>query len=98
VASGAQLREQFRSYARSVILQAGEDVSAGQRLHAPSHGGSRAESARSGGHDGTIYNLTGDREALVVEIQRLRHEQLETLLVRTLDQVRPFSFREQASA
>jgi len=88
-----RLREQFRSYAREVILEAGEDVMAAQGLHA-ARMEEVAEKARVA--VGTIYNLIGDRDALVGEILRLRHEQLVVLLTRTLEEVRPLGFREQA--
>jgi len=88
-----RLREQFQSYARAVILEAGEDVMASQGLHA-ARMEEVAQKARVA--VGTIYNLIGDRDALVAEILRLRHEELVLLLSRTLEEVRPLPFREQA--
>jgi AcrR family transcriptional regulator len=90
-----RLREQFRSYAREVILEAGEDVLATQGLHA-ARMEEVAQKARVA--VGTIYNLIGDRDALVAEILRIRHEQVVALLNKTLEQVRSLPFREQAQA
>ena len=47
---------------------------------------------------GTIYNLIGDRDALVAEILRIRNEQVVALLDATREQVRDRPFREQAQA
>ncbi|MEY4581354.1 MAG: hypothetical protein RL701_6057 [Pseudomonadota bacterium] len=95
-ASGrVRLREQFRSYARAVILEAGEDVLAAQGLHA-ARMEEVAQKARVA--VGTIYNLIGDRDALVVEILRLRHEQLVLLLNRTLEAGRALDFNGQAQS
>ena len=95
-ASGrVRLREQFRSYARTVILEAGEDVMGDQGLHA-ARMEEVAQKARVA--VGTIYNLIGDRDALVSEILKLRHEQLLLLLHQTLEAVRSKEFREQAEA
>lgn len=90
-----RLREQFRDYARSVILEAGEDVLATQGLHA-ARMEEVAQKARVA--VGTIYNLIGDRDALVAEILRIRHEQIVTLLNKTLEHVRALPFRAQAQA
>lgn len=94
-AGRVRLREQFRSYARGVILEAGEDVLATHGLHA-ARMEEVAQKARVA--VGTIYNLIGDREALVAEILRLRHEQVVSLVNKTLEQVRPLPFRQQAQA
>ena len=88
-----RLREQFRSYAREVILEAGEDVLATQGLHA-ARMEEVAQKARVA--VGTIYNLIGDRDALVAEILRIRNEQVVALLAAARDQVRGRPFREQA--
>jgi len=90
-----RLREQFRSYARQVILEAGEDVLATQGVHA-----ARMEeiAQKAGVAVGTIYNLIGDRDELVVEILRLRHEELAALLTRTFEATRALAFRAQAHA
>jgi len=92
-AGRVRLREQFRSYARAVILEAGEDVMGAHGLHA-ARMEEVAEKARVA--VGTIYNLIGDRDALVSEILRLRHEQLVLLMTRTFEDVRSLNFREQA--
>ena len=88
-----RLREQFRSYARSVILEAGEDVLASQGVFA-----ARMEEVaqRAQVAVGTIYNLIGDRDALVGEILRLRTEQVVALLHATQERVSGQPFREQA--
>lgn len=92
-----RLREQFRSYARTVILEAGEDVLASQGVSA-ARMEEVAQKARVA--VGTIYNLIGDRDALVAEILRIRNEQVVALLNTTLaqEQVRGLPFREQAQA
>ncbi|MET0386706.1 MAG: helix-turn-helix domain-containing protein, partial [Polyangiales bacterium] len=89
-----RLREQFRSYARAVILEAGEDVMATQGLHT-ARMEEVAQKARVA--VGTIYNLIGDRDALVGEILRLRHDQVVSLLQRSLDEVQGLDFRAQAT-
>jgi len=89
-----RLREQFRSYARAVILEAGEDVMATQGLHA-ARMEEVAERARVA--VGTIYNLVGDRDALVSEILRLRLEQMLLLMTRTFEEAKSLGFREQAT-
>ena len=93
-ASGrVRLREQFRSYARSVILEAGEEVLASQGVFA-ARMEEVAQKARVA--VGTIYNLIGDRDALVAEILRVRNEQVVALLDTAQAQVRGRPFREQA--
>jgi AcrR family transcriptional regulator len=47
---------------------------------------------------GTIYNLVGDREALVIEIMRARHGEIVSLLATTLKQAKPLPYREQLHA
>jgi len=88
-----RLREQFRSYARDVILEAGEDVLAAQGVHA-ARMEEVAQKARVA--VGTIYNLVGDRDALVAEILRQRHEELVALLNETLEATRGLTFVAQA--
>lgn len=90
-----RLREEFRSYARAVILEAGEDVLSSQGLSA-----ARMEEVaqRARVAVGTIYNLIGDRDALVVEIMKVRHEQVVTLLTKTLAETAGKPFREQGVA
>jgi AcrR family transcriptional regulator len=86
------LREEFRDYARAAILEAGEEVLAEQGLHL-----ARMEEVASKARVavGTIYNLIGDRDALVVEILSVRHRELLKLMAATLERVRPLPFREQ---
>jgi AcrR family transcriptional regulator len=88
-----RLREQFRSYARSVILEAGEDVLGSQGVFA-ARMEEVAQKARVA--VGTIYNLIGDRDALVAEILRIRNEQVVALLAAAQEQVRGQPFRQQA--
>jgi AcrR family transcriptional regulator len=90
-----RLREQFRDYARNVILEAGEDVLATQGLYV-ARMEEVAQKARVA--VGTIYNLIGDRDALVAEILRLRNEEVVALVNTTLERVRALPFREQAQA
>lgn len=88
----ATLREDFRSFARMAILSAAEEVLADEGLHA-----ARIEEIanRARVAVGTIYNLVGDREALVREILHARHAEVVTLLATTLNRVEPQPFREQ---
>jgi AcrR family transcriptional regulator len=90
-----RLREEFRDYARLAILEAGEEVLANQGLHV-----ARMEDVaqRARVAVGTIYNLIGDRDALVVEILRVRHEEILALLTAKLEAVRGLPFREQVLA
>jgi AcrR family transcriptional regulator len=90
-----RLREEFRDYARAAILEAGEEVLATHGLHL-ARMEEVAQKARVA--VGTIYNLIGDREALVVEILRVRHAEMLKLLAATLDEVRSLPFREQVQA
>jgi AcrR family transcriptional regulator len=90
-----RLRDEFRDHARSAILAAGEDVLAAQGLHA-THMDEIARKARVA--VGTIYNLIGDREALVVEILSVRHRELSALLAGKLEELQSLPFREQVQA
>ncbi|HEY2735418.1 MAG TPA: TetR/AcrR family transcriptional regulator [Polyangiales bacterium] len=86
------LRQEFRDYARAAILDAGEAVLAERGLHL-----ARMEEVASQARVavGTIYNLIGDRDALVVEILALRHRELLKLMAATVDGVRPLAVRDQ---
>jgi AcrR family transcriptional regulator len=90
-----RLREEFRDYARLAILEAGEEVLASQGLHA-ARMEDVAQKARVA--VGTIYNLIGDRDALVVEILSVRHQEILKLLAAKLEAVRSLPFRDQAQA
>jgi AcrR family transcriptional regulator len=90
-----RLREEFRDYARAAILEAGEEVLATHGVHV-ARMEEVAQKARVA--VGTIYNLIGDREALVVEILRLRHGEILKLLTTTLEEVRALPFRDQVQA
>jgi AcrR family transcriptional regulator len=91
----ARLRDDFRNYARAAIFAAAEEVLAAEGLHA-----ARIEeiARRARVAVGTIYNLVGDREALVIEIMRVRHAEIVNLLASTLKQAKPLPFREQLHA
>jgi AcrR family transcriptional regulator len=95
VVGKVRLREEFREYARAAILEAAEQVLADQGLHA-----ARIEeiARKARVAVGTIYNLIGDRDALVVEILKLRHQEVLSLLGSTLEEVRSRPFRAQAEA
>src|SRR3954447_13276887 len=75
--SKARLRDDFRNYARAAILAAAEQVFADDGLH-EARIEKIAERARVA--VGTIYNLVGDREALVAEIIGARHAELVALM------------------
>jgi AcrR family transcriptional regulator len=90
-----RLRDEFRDHARAAILEAGEDVLATQGLHS-ARMDEVARKARVA--VGTIYNLFGDREALVAEILSVRHAELLSLLAAKLDEVHSLPFREQVQA
>ena len=90
-----RLREEFRDHARGAILEAGEEVLATHGLHA-ARMDEVARKARVA--VGTIYNLIGDREALVVEILSARHAELSSLLAAKLEELHTQPFREQAQA
>ncbi|HKP55204.1 MAG TPA: TetR/AcrR family transcriptional regulator [Polyangiales bacterium] len=91
----ARLREDFRSFARAAILTAGEEVLAEEGLHA---GRIEEVAQRARVAVGTIYNLVGDREALVTEILRARHEEVLTRLADALRQHEDKPYREQVHA
>jgi AcrR family transcriptional regulator len=76
-------------------LEAGEDVLSSQGLNA-ARMEEVAQKARVA--VGTIYNLIGDRDALVVEIMKVRHEQVVTLLTKTLTVSEGKPFRQQGLA
>lgn len=88
----ASLREDFRSFARLAILSAAEEVLADEGLHA-----ARIEeiASRARVAVGTIYNLVGDREALVREILHARHAEIVTLFATTLSRLASEPFRDQ---
>jgi AcrR family transcriptional regulator len=90
-----RLREEFRDHARAAILEAAEDVLATQGLHS-ARMDEVARKARVA--VGTIYNLIGDREALVVEILSVRHAELVSLLAAKLEELHSLPFREQVQA
>lgn len=91
----ASLRDDFRSFARSAILSAAEEVLAEEGLHA-----ARIEeiAQRARVAVGTIYNLVGDRDALIQEIMRARHAEIVTVLANTLKAHKAAPFREQVHA
>ena len=94
-ATKARLREDFRSFARAAILSAAEDVLAEEGLHA-----ARIEEVaqRARVAVGTIYNLVGDREALVREILRARHAEVVATLASSIDRHKDKPYREQVHA
>ena len=91
----ARLREDFRSFARAAILSAAEEVLADDGLHA-----ARIEeiAQRARVAVGTIYNLVGDREALIREILQLRYAEIVALLASTLQANMTAPFRDQVHA
>jgi AcrR family transcriptional regulator len=91
----ASLRHEFRSYARTAILSAAEEVLAEEGLHA-----ARIEeiAQRARVAVGTIYNLVGDRDALIQEILRARQAEIVNLLASTLRQYKAAPFHEQVRA
>lgn len=94
-AKPARLREDFRSYARVAILSAAEEVLAEEGLHA-----ARIEeiAQRARVAVGTIYNLVGDRNALIAEIMRARHAEVLAVLATTLKTNKQKPFRDQVYA
>jgi AcrR family transcriptional regulator len=94
-AKSARLREDFRSFARVAILSAAEEVLADEGLHA-----ARIEeiAQRARVAVGTIYNLVGDRDALIHEIMRARHAEVLALLASTLKSHKQKPFRAQIHA
>lgn len=91
----ARLREDFRNFARVAILTAAEEVLAEEGLHV-----ARIEeiAQRARVAVGTIYNLVGDRDALIHEIMRARHAEVLSLLASALKANRAKPFREQVHA
>jgi AcrR family transcriptional regulator len=94
-ARSARLREDFRSFARAAILSAAEEVLADEGVHA-----ARIEeiAQRARVAVGTIYNLVGDREALIREILQLRYSDIVALLAKTLQSNMTAPFRDQVHA
>src|SRR5881392_4197497 len=90
-ATKARLRDDFRSFARAAILTAAEEVLAEEGLHA---GRIEEVAQRARVAVGTIYNLVGDREALVMEILRARHAEVLTRLAAALEQHEAEPYRE----
>jgi AcrR family transcriptional regulator len=91
----ARLREDFRSYARVAILSAAEEVLAEEGLHA-----ARIEeiAQRARVAVGTIYNLVGDRDALIREIMRARQTEVLATLASTLKSRKDEPLRAQVHA
>jgi AcrR family transcriptional regulator len=89
------LREDFRSYARVAILSAAEEVLAEEGLHA-----ARIEeiAQRARVAVGTIYNLVGDRDALIREIMRARQTEVLATLANTLKDRKDEPLRTQVHA
>lgn len=94
-AKAPRLRDDFRSFARAAILTAAEEVLADEGLHA-----ARIEeiAQRARVAVGTIYNLVGDREALVGEILHARYIEIVAMLAKTVKQSKDRPFREQLHA
>jgi AcrR family transcriptional regulator len=94
-AKSARLREEFRSFARVAILSAAEEVLAEDGLHV-----ARIEeiAQRARVAVGTIYNLVGDRDALIHEIMRARHAEVLALLATTLKAHKQAPFPAQLHA
>jgi TetR/AcrR family transcriptional regulator len=84
---GPTLRDEFRAMARASILSAAEQVLAADGLDE-----ARIEeiAKRARVAVGTIYNLVGDREALVGEIVGARQRELLNLLSQALETSQPF--------
>jgi TetR/AcrR family transcriptional regulator len=84
---GASLRDDFRTLARASILIAAEEVLASDGLEE-----ARIEeiAKRARVAVGTIYNLVGDKQALVAEIVGARQRELLQLLSSALEQREPF--------
>lgn len=95
VAPAARLRDDFRSFARAAILSAAEEVFALEGLHA-----ARIEeiARRARVAVGTIYNLVGDRDALLIEIMQLRKSEIIRLLASTLKSHKQLAFQAQLHA
>jgi len=91
----ASLRDDFRSYARSAILSAAEEVLAEEGLHA---GRIEEIAQRARVAVGTIYNLVGDRDALIQEILQARHAEIGSVLASSLSRHKTAPFPEQVRA
>jgi AcrR family transcriptional regulator len=94
-AKTARLREEFRSFARVAILSAAEEVLAEDGLHV---GRIEEIAQRARVAVGTIYNLVGDRDALIQEIMHARHAEVLSLLANTLKTHKPEPFPAQLHA
>jgi len=94
-AKNASLREDFRSFARAAILSAAEEVLADDGLHS-----ARIEeiAQRARVAVGTIYNLVGDREALIREILHARYAEIVSTLAATVQANMTAPFRDQVHA
>jgi AcrR family transcriptional regulator len=94
-AKNARLREDFRSFARAAILSAAEEVLADDGLHS-----ARVEeiAQRARVAVGTIYNLVGDREALIREILHARYGEIVATLASTIQANMTAPFRVQVHA
>jgi AcrR family transcriptional regulator len=91
----ARLRDDFRSFARIAILSAAEEVLAEEGLHA-----ARIEeiAQRARVAVGTIYNLVGDREALIHEIMHARQAEILASLASSLKALKDEPMRVQVHA
>jgi AcrR family transcriptional regulator len=90
-----RLRDDFRNFARASILTAAEEVFALEGLHS-----ARIEeiARRARVAVGTIYNLVGDRDSLLIEIVRLRRSEIVSLLASTLKTHKQMEFQAQLHA
>jgi len=95
VAPRARLRDDFRTYARAAILAAAEEVFATDGLH-QARIEKIAERARVA--VGSIYNLVGDRDALVTEIVGARQAEVLALMKSTLKEQGKLPFEQQLHA
>ena len=91
----ARLRDDFRSFARAAILTAAEEVLADDGLHS-----ARIEeiAQRARVAVGTIYNLVGDREALIREILHARYAEIVGVLAAAVKANMTAPFRDQVHA
>jgi AcrR family transcriptional regulator len=89
------LRDDFRSFARVAILSAAEEVLAEEGLQK-----ARIEeiAQRARVAVGTIYNLVGDREALIQEIMQARQAEILASLANTLKTLKDEPIRVQVHA
>lgn len=93
-APAPRLRARLREATSEAIREAAEAVLAEQGF------GARMEdiAERAGVSVGTLYNHFEDRDALLLELIRLRRESLVTLMDEVLAQVEGRPFREQLAA